>query len=84
MDVLFDKLFPTHMEAVKNKTTPLPTEWECYRNLVDTFETECEKFTDYSMKYMSAIVAECEGMKTYPAAREESVNRIKNTCNPTA
>lgn len=80
MDTLFEKLFPVHMEAIKNKTTPLPTDFDCYRNLVETFEAECEKLDDYSLKYAKAFVAECEGMKSFPAAREETVHRIQTTC----
>ena len=72
-DQLIAELFPEHMEAVRNKTTPLPTDFECYKDLIETFEKYCMKFTDYSMKYMSALVAECEGMKSIPGAREKTI-----------
>jgi len=36
---------------------------------------------DYSLKYMKAFVAECEGMKSFPAAIEETVHRISTTCS---
>jgi hypothetical protein len=34
IDKLFEELFPMHMDAVKNNTTPLPTDFDCYRTLV--------------------------------------------------
>ena len=80
VDVLIADLFPQHMEAVKARTTPLPTDFECYRNLIAAFETSCQKFDDYSMKYMSALVAECEGMKSFPEAREKTIKRIQDKC----
>ena len=60
IDALFASMFPQHMEAVKAHTTPLPTNFECYRTLVETFEASCERMDDYSLKYMAAFVAECE------------------------
>jgi len=81
VDILINELFPEHMEAVNARTTPLPTDFECYRDLIANFESSCQKFDEYSMKYMSALVAECEGMKSFPAAREETIKRINNKCN---
>lgn len=62
VDKIFEEAFPRHMEAVKNNTTPLPTDFDCYRKLVETYEAQCEKMDDYSLKYMKAFVAECEGI----------------------
>ena len=73
-------MFPSHVEAVKNKTVPLPTDFDCYRELIETFETKCEKFTDYSMKHMNYLVAECEGMKSFPEARKATVSRMTSMC----
>ena len=52
MDNLFSELFPMHMEAVKSNTTPLPTDFHCYRTLIETFETKCEKIDDYAFMYL--------------------------------
>lgn len=84
-DIMFDKLFPAHTDAVKNKTTPLPTEFDCYRKLVETYEQECGELSEYAMKYFSYFVAECEGMKSFPSAIDGTIHRMKNVCaNQTA
>lgn len=62
----FETLFPQHIDAVKNNTTPLPTDFQCYRKLVNTYERCCERMDDYSLKYMKYFVAECEGIKSIP------------------
>jgi legumain len=80
VDEYFAEVFPNHIEAVRKGTTPLPTDFDCYRKLVDTYEENCEKMDDFSLKYMKAFVAECEGMKSFPAAIEESVIRITKAC----
>lgn len=80
MDKLFSDLFPMHMDAVKNNSTPLPTDFDCYRTLIQTFETQCEKIDDYTLKYMKAFVAECEGMKSFPEKINDTVDRITNKC----
>ena len=82
VDQRFETIFPHHVEAVKNNTTPLPTDFECYRKLVDTYENSCEKMDEYSLKYMKYFVAECEGMKSVPGASAKSAERIQNHCSP--
>jgi phage-related protein len=77
-------MFPVHFQTVKDKTTPNPTEFECLRNLIDQYESVCMKLDDYSLKWVSAFVAECEGMKSFPAAREETLKTITHTCQGNA
>ena len=83
VDSRFETLFPQHVEAVKSNTTPLPTDFECYRKLVDTYENSCEKMDEYSLKHMKYFVAECEGMKSVPEASAKTAERIQNHCGPT-
>ena len=81
VDKTFKEIFPDHMEAVQNKSTPLPTNFECYRHLVTSFEQNCFEFSDYSMKYMGALVAECENVVAkYPAARQNTIARMARVC----
>jgi len=80
VDSRFETLFPQHIEAVKNNTTPLPTDFECYRKLVDTYENSCEKMDEYSLKHMKYFVAECEGMKSVEGASLNTVEKIQNHC----
>jgi len=39
-----------------------------------TYETECEKFSDYSLKYVKHLVKECESLSV-PSAIEESIKK---------
>jgi len=83
-DKIFADLFPRHLETIKNKEWPLPTDFVCLRKMVDNFETHCEKLTDYSLKWVSAFVTECEGMKSMTTQEMEShYNNIQATCNST-
>ena len=79
VDKRFASMFPKHFEAVKDNA-PLPTDYDCYRTLVDTYETHCGQFDDYSMKYMATLVAECEGIKSVPEAIKGSIGRIQEQC----
>merc|ERR1712127_172513 len=79
-DKRFAAMFPSHMEAFNNNDTPVPTDYTCYRKLIDTYETECGKFDDYSMKYMSVLAAECEGMKSVPENITKSIATITEVC----
>ena len=81
VDKTFEQIFPAHMEAVRGKTTPLPTDFDCYRNLIAAFEDKCFKFSEYSMKYMSALVTECEHViSAYPEAKEKTIARMGEVC----
>lgn len=76
VDERFHALFPHHLEAIKDKTYPTPTDFDCLRELVETYENHCEKLNDYSLKWVSAFVAECEGLKSFPEARKQTVTKI--------
>ena len=68
IDSIMDQLFSHHFESMKNGTLPLPTDFECYRSLVNNYEEKCGKLSDYGMKYLKLMVAECESIKAFPAA----------------
>lgn len=80
-DRRFKTLFPAHFEAHQKGEGVTPTDYECYRTLIDTYETQCAKFDDYSMKYMGVLAAECEGLKSVPEAIEGSIGKIRNECD---
>jgi legumain len=80
IDKLFAEMFPAHFETSKNRTFPNPTDFDCLKNLIDKYEEQCIKFDEYSLKWVSSIVSECEGTLAFPAAREESVKKITATC----
>jgi hypothetical protein len=76
VDDLFASIFPEHMEAVKTKTTPLPTNFDCYREMAHAFTDACGTMDGYSLKYMAAFVAECESAKSSDAG----VKAIRSAC----
>ena len=81
VDKTFEEIFPHHMQAVKGKTTPNPTDFECYREMVNAFEDKCFDFSEYSMKYMGALVAQCEHViSAYPEAKEMTLNKMAEVC----
>jgi legumain len=80
IDNLFGEMFPVHVDAVKNKTFPAPTEFDCLRQLIDHYEGNCLKLDDYSLKWVASMVSECEGTKAFPSAREESLKKMTHSC----
>jgi legumain len=80
-DLMFANLFPAHVDAVKNKEVPLPTDFECYRTLIATYEAECGELSEYAMKHFGYFVAECEGMVSFPSAIDGTIHRMKSTCS---
>jgi legumain len=80
VDKKMQTLFPAHFEAAKARTTPLPTEMDCLRDIIDQYENHCEKLDDYSLKWVAAMVGECEGLKSAPEKRIETLKRIEDTC----
>jgi hypothetical protein len=86
IDNIFETAFPAHMEGIKKGAKFLPTDFECYRNLMTKFEEKCgEKLDDYSLKYAKAFVAECEALKAFPSAIDATMHRLDKACkNPIA
>ena len=80
VDKRFNAMFPNHMTAFNKSEISAPTDYSCYRTLIDTYEASCGKFDDYSMKYMKIFAAECEGLKSFPENQVKSVDTIKNSC----
>jgi hypothetical protein len=67
------------MEIVRAGKHANVQNFECYRTLIEKFETQCEKFDDYSLKYAAALVHECE-TNTYKLGLESSLMKIENAC----
>jgi hypothetical protein len=80
IDTIFKKTFGNHMADME--TIGAPKDFECYRELIDHFETNCEKLDDYSLKYAKLISAECDVVRSYPEALNATKARIEETCNP--
>jgi len=51
---------------LQNGAEFLPTDFECYRKFINTYEKMCEPISDYTLKYLKVFVAECESTKIYP------------------
>jgi legumain len=84
VDSTMEALFGHHFEAMKNGTTPNPTDFECYRKLINRYEEQCESLDDYSLKYLKTFAAECEAIKAYPAALDATMHRLDKVCPKTA
>lgn len=74
VDSTMEALFGHHFEAMRNGTTPNPTDFECYRKLINRYEEQCESLDDYSLKYLKTFAAECEAIKAYPAALDATMH----------
>jgi hypothetical protein len=55
----------------------IPTDFNCLRTLMQTFEDNCGKFSDYSRRYVKYLVRECEQPTM---SIEESMSKINDAC----
>ena len=46
--------------------SPLPTDFECYRSMIEAYEENCFDQDEYSLRYFKAFVHECEAMTNFP------------------
>jgi len=80
IDQIFETAFgQEHMDLVRAGETAQVQNYDCYRTLINQFETQCEKLDDYSLKYAKALVHECE-TNTYKLGLESSLEKINNAC----
>ncbi len=57
---------------------PLPRNFDCLRATMSSYETHCERFSDYSLKYVKYLVKACESENT-PV--DMLLHRIQTACN---
>jgi len=80
IDQIFETAFgQEHMDIVRAGETAQVQNYDCYRTLINQFESQCEKLDDYSLKYAKALVHECE-TNTYKLGLESSLEKINNAC----
>lgn len=80
-DKMMEKLFPVYFDDMKSDKTPNPTDFDCYRELIYSYQDMCSQFNDYSMKYLKLFAAECEAIKAYPEAISATKERISTVCS---
>lgn len=80
VDKIFTDAFPHQMEAMKNKNSPHVTNFECYRDYIAFFKEKCGDISEYSMKYLQAIVGECENFGSYPEFLKRSKDKLEKAC----
>jgi legumain len=76
VDTQVEQVFSYHFD----KEIPAPTDFDCLRSVVDHWENECGKLSDYGLQYVKYMVAECESIKLFPAAVEETYHKITKAC----
>lgn len=75
-DNRFKEMFPQHIDSVKGGQVKSPKNFDCLRSLVSTYEQYCAKLDEYSFKYVSAFVADCETT----GGNANGLSQIKNVC----
>ena len=81
MDHIFEEFAKDMPVTVTNgEEFPNPTNFECLRTLMDTFEEHCGKFDDYSLKFVKYLVKECESMPEIYSLLP-SIQKIKSVCS---
>ena len=78
-DHVFEKFAQGFPATGMNEEFPNPTNFDCLRTLMDTYEESCGRMDDYSLKYVKYLVKECESMpETYSLI--PSMDRIRAAC----
>ena len=67
-----DTIFKTAFHGLEDFSLERVEDYDCYRYMVNSFETACGKFSDYSLKYAKFMAYTCN-TKT-----EEEVQNIVN------
>lgn len=82
VDHVFEQFLAMSVTTAENKEPTFyePTNFDCLRLLVNTFEQECGKFDDYSLKYVKYLVNECENLP-FEAAVDGSVHKVQHVCS---
>jgi len=75
-DHVFEE-FAAISNANGEEPTPLPRNFDCLRNMIALYEEHCEKFSDYSLKYVKYLVKECENNFN---SIDASMHRLKASC----
>lgn len=75
-DNLFSTLFAHHVES---EMVVQPEDFDCLRFMIDNYEASCERFSDYSLKYVKHLVHTCE--VATPTEIQEVARQITETCN---
>lgn len=77
----FKLMFKNQIEDVKNNKVSTPSDFDCYRKLVDTYEESCGKADEYALKFFNYFVAECNGLKSAPEQISTSIENIQTVCS---
>ncbi len=56
---------------------PLPRNFDCLRGLMNAYEENCARFSDYSLKYVKYLVKACES-ENHPF--DLILHRIQSLC----
>uniref|UniRef100_A0A7S3IIS0 Legumain prodomain domain-containing protein n=1 Tax=Strombidium inclinatum TaxID=197538 RepID=A0A7S3IIS0_9SPIT len=79
VEAIFGTEFMSNLEGTKN----LPTDFECYRTMINKFQEQCFEADGYNMKYYKAFVAHCEFAKNFPEGEElvqKTLDKMDEVC----
>jgi hypothetical protein len=85
VDRLFEQTFPKHFgkDALSDfNLTVQPSDYNCLRFLMSTVETNCGKFSDYSLKYVKHLVHVCENQDEQGIM--QAAQKVANFCTQNA
>lgn len=75
----FTKLADLYAAEIANHSYEKQVDFDCYKNLIDHFETECGKFTDNSLKYTKNLHAMCQDSNIVVESARMNITEICKT-----
>ena len=80
MRMNIDKIFNTLNPNFVLGEHPSNIDFECYQELIESYEATCGSFNEYSMKYMGQLAHECAAMEFFPDHKDNMKARFGEVC----
>jgi len=79
-DLFKDAAGPILEDIKKEKLGTLPSDFDCYRDLIYNFEKSCGEADTYTMKYFKVFAAQCQAIAHYPPAAQGFKTQMAESC----
>lgn len=81
IDSLFKDVASKILDDIDNGAlSTVPTDFDCYRDLIENFEKSCGEADTYTMKYFKVFAAQCDVAAKYPPAAQGFKAEIAEAC----
>merc|ERR1719453_49492 len=81
IDGLFNEAAGKFLDDIKKGNLgSVPTDFDCYRDLITNFEQSCGEADTYTLKYFKVFAAQCEAISHYPPSAQGFKSQMSAAC----